>query len=518
MPFFAPGFQRINQAAENEEVNQFQETFDQKGIWEIQERLRETGNRDEMKAAFTVLSQKGQLRWDDIEMWQNLNRFVDISEYSVPIPSNGDPYTRKSKEDPRTGFDFLKDAIDSIWGEGTYNDWYSGNKSAYESGGKKYYEEGNQLEGVDGGHGRRLSILLAAHKRGEFVDPQEYEGLILHSIERGKSSIEAKLYYMVEGVAAENPQGRTLLELDRIAHINSEMLPRFPILEYICAGFPRPDGKGSHRMTKADYQKWANIFDEGHVGDPNRSSPGPAVNRFMWKYAIPSDQTQNRINKAIRNGENMDHDDMYAYLPPASEQVITDATMSLSGSKKFFTIEGYANAIPGFSQYMYSLADTNNKNKLLEAIRSYIRYESIMMDRWKHGEDKYQRLDDTTLDGATIVSQTTPRAYITQMNAMISKIVTYYAQYDETGELAKYGDLIHVDLTKKENRHLQKDVQYALERVGKSLTAAIKKSGDNGNAMVSMVNSEQLEGMPYQSDIEKDQRKAAKAAESSRLE
>lgn len=519
LPFFAPEFQRINQAAENEEVNQFQETFDQKGIMDIEDRLRNTGNQDEMKAAFIVLQQKGQLRWDDIEMWKNLNRFCD-SKYAIPIPSNGDPRTQVSATDQRTGVDFLKDAIDSIWGEGTYNDWYASNKGAYESGAKKYYEEGKQLEGVQGGHGRRLGILLQMHKKGEWVDPHEYEGLILHSIYAGKSSMQEKIYYMVEGVAAENAYGRTILDIDRMAHINSEMLTKFPLLEYMCANIPRKDGKGSYRFTKEDYKHWANIFDEGQTGNPAKFAPGQAVDDFLWKYVLPSDQTQNRINKTMRNGD-LDHDDMFGYMPPASEGVITDATMAVTGSKKFFTIEGYANAFPGFSQYMRSLSENQNKNKLVEAIRSYVRYESIMMNRWKKGDDKYQRMDDTVLDGATIVSTTTPRAYITQMNELIQELASYYSQYDKSGNLQKYANLIHLDLGQritKNNKDQQEEVQTALEEFGRTFNAAVINSPDKGDAMLSIVKAASLEGMPYMDSAEKDARKAAKAGMSSRIE
>ena len=42
-----------------------------------------------------------------------------------------------------------------------------------------------------------LAVLLAAHKRGAYVDPHEYEGLITHAIECGKSTMFSKLYYII---------------------------------------------------------------------------------------------------------------------------------------------------------------------------------------------------------------------------------------------------------------------------------------------------------------------------------
>ena len=191
IPFWSPEMRRVNQASENEQVNQFKESYEQKGIFEIEERLWSTRNKDEMKAALTVLAEKGHIRWDNIALWKNLNRFVD-PRYAIPIPASGDPYTRlgERNKDDRTGMDFLKPAIDSLWGEGQYNEWYSSCKSHSQSHAKGYYEEGKELEGVDGGHGLRMETLLRQHKMGIFVDPHEYEGLILHSIEAGKSQMQ----------------------------------------------------------------------------------------------------------------------------------------------------------------------------------------------------------------------------------------------------------------------------------------------------------------------------------------
>jgi hypothetical protein len=505
LPFFSPEMRRINQSAENEEVDQFKSTFDQKGIFEIQGRLTDTRNKDEMKASFIVLSEKGQIRWDDIDMWKNLNKFVDAG-VAIPIPSNGDPNTKVSSSDDRTGFDFLKEAIDSLWGEGTYSDWFQRNKSSYASNLKNFYEEGKQLEGLQGGHGRRLSELLRQHKKGEYVDAHEYEGLIMHAIEYGKSSMQNKIYFLVEGIAAVNGDGRTILSFDRMAHVNSEMLAKFPLLEYLCASVPRPDGKGTHRWTIDDYKRWVSWFDEGN--SMNCTST-PAVDRFMWKYVIPSEPTKNRINKAFRNGEQIDHDDMFAYLPPASEQVITDSTRATTGSKKFFTVEGYANAFPGFSEYFRSLSAAGNGTKLLQAIKSYYRYEAIMTGRFEKDRwNDYQRLDQDTMRRQTIVSNTPPIAFTTELNSVIDKVVAAYDD-PELNQLYELSNTVTGDIQVDQNEMAkQREVNAALGKIGDSFDRVIR--ADGGAKMCAIVAAAPLEGMPYgMSDAEKDARKAA---------
>lgn len=508
LPFFAPEMKRINQASETEAVNQFKEAFDQKGVFEIQGRLVDTTNRDEMKATFITLAEKGQIRWDDIGMWENLNQFVQVVDSSkmIPIPTNGNPYTQLSETDKRTGFDYLKGAVDSLWGEGQYDDWYSGNKSKYQSNARSFYEEGKELEGVDGGHTKRLGELLRQHKTGQYVNPQEYEGLILHSIEMGKSSMQAKIYYMVEGVAVKNEDGRTILPPDRIAHINSEMLPRFPILEYMTARFKRQNGAAPMRPTTADYLEWATLFDEGHPGDPSRFSPGAAVDRFMWQFVIPSDPTRTRINKAIRNGENLDHDDMFAYLPPATEEVLTDACKATSGSKKFLTIEGYANVFPGFSQYMRSLAENDKRERLSEAIRSYVRFESIMTDRYEKGQDKYQRMSQDTLNakrGTVCTPGRPPAVFIKQMNDMVKEIIEAY----NDPELNSIADIMYQDAELADKRK-QDEINKALKDFSKVFKRVIKT--DKGAKMLQITQATNLEGMPEGlSDAETAARKAA---------
>lgn len=510
LPFWAPEMQRINQAAENEEMGQFKESFDQKGVHEIIGRLEKTGNRDEMKAALVVLNEKGQMRWDNIDFWKNINKFVDPS-LSIPIPSNGDPSTEVSSTDSRTGFDFMKDAIDSLWGEGQFNEWYRQQKSQYLSNAKSYYEKGKELEGVEGGPGRRLAVLLDTHKRGEFVDPHEYEGLLLFSLDYGKATMQEKLYYMIEGVAAENMYGRTILSFDRMAHMNSEMIQKFPILEYMCSTVIREDGVG-HTFTVDDYKQWVGWFDKD---DKMNSTPTAAVDEFLWRYAIPNDGTQNRVNKDLRNAENLDHDDMFAILPVASTGVITDVCKSATGSKKFLTVEGYANVFPGFSQYFKSLSEYKYTDKLADAVKSYVRFEGIMNNKFEKArtsaQDTYQRLDDVTLNNATIVSTQSPRQFIGELNKIVQRVVAAY----ENEELNRITNLIFnsepvEDVTTKEGQARQNEINLAYNKFEEIFKDIIKS--DEGEKLISIVGGSTMTGMKFMTPAEKAKTKQALAA------
>jgi hypothetical protein len=494
IPFFGSEMRRIKQAAENEEVHQFHESFSQKGVFEIEERVRVTSNKDEMKACIEDLAEKGHVRWDDIEMWKNINRFVDDPANLIPIPSNGDPYTRVSAHDDRTGMDFLQGAIDSIWGESTYDHWFSKDKSTRQSGARSWYEKGKELEIIEGGHEKALENLLRKHRNGEFVDPQEYEGLILHMIDAGKSDMQPKIYYIVAGVTAENHHGHTILSFDRIGHINSEMLAQFPLLEYIAASPLRPDGK-RHRWTKDDYKRWLAYFEKD--SGPNHCRATKQVDHFMWRYIIPSYENETRCNKDLRNAEKLDHDDMFAYLPPASTKTLTNACKTVGGGgKHLLTIEGYANAAPGFSQYIKSLAHFKNINRFQQAVQSYVRFEAIMTNRWEKEDGDFARMDKNTLTRKSVASDIPPIVFFKQLNVAIKNVAQAYGD----PELLEAVGLIQTDtegwdMEDPGNKAKQRQIQMALERFDTTFSRVI--ASDNAQKAMEVVSQSTLDGMEY---------------------
>lgn len=522
LPYFSPEFQRINQSAENEEVNQFQETLDQFGVLQIMDRLHSTSNIFEMKAAFIVLVGKGQLRFDDVKMWENFNQFLP-SELKIPIPHDRNPYTivDDSGGMEKRGMDYLKPALDDLWGEGTYDDWMSSNKGAYASNAGKYAEEGKALESLEGGYGVRLAQLLSHHKAGGFVDPQRYEGLILAAIDNGKASIQDKIYYMIEGVAAVNPEGRTIMDFDRIAHINSTYLPRFPILEYLCSGIPRQSASGeikSYRFTLEDYKRWSKWF---NMGNPDNVKPNKAVDDFMWRYAISSDQNQTRVNK-VRSFEGIDHDDMFAYITPMGVQTITDITnvSALGGGTKPLTVEGYKNVYPGFSEYFRVLSDKGEINKLQEALAAYTRFDSIIQNRYEKNNTAYQRINGRNWDDRPCVvdPHNPPAFHAQQMHNFVQKVIDAYVAKGapKADKLAQtYSTTLRViddeHLATAEGKEEQENVNAAI----RTLPNLIKEvtNSDGGRLMLAITRqvaeARQLYGMPYTSTEAK---LAAKAA------
>ncbi|MBI2634068.1 hypothetical protein HYW82_00155 [Candidatus Peregrinibacteria bacterium] len=197
---------------------------------------------------------------------------------------------------------------------------------------------------------------------------------------------------------------------------------------------------------------------------------------------------------------------MFAYLPPATEEVVNDTCKATTGSKKFLTLEGYANAFPGFSQYLRSVSENNLRSKLREGIISFVRFEGIMNNRFKKGDDSYQRMKRATLNSPTIVTDTPPQAFIDELQAAIGKVIT---AYNDT-ELNDAWKLINTEtgnIAERAEREKQDNINYAFERFSKIFTKVVKQ--DNGEKMTGIIAAANFEGMPFgQNEAEKAKRKA----------
>jgi hypothetical protein len=496
---------RIKQQAETEEVNQNVEAMEDWGVGDIQETLRNAKNIDQLKACYQILAKKGHIRWDDIEMWKRLNMYVPNSK-KIPIPPTDNPYFLDKKTN-KTGLDYLEGAIDFLWGQGSYQDWHAENNSTYNQKIKQYWEKGKQLEGDPknaGGIVSELARLLQNHKNGEYVDPHEYEGLIHFIIDYGKGTMEAKMYYILEGVCIESPTtGETLLSFDRIGSINGDYLNRLPWMDYLVRrDVPRPDGTVG-AWTLADFRKWCAEWDSHAVaGKP--SWPNQSVIDFVWNNVLTDERSIIRNNKGLRKAEEMDHDDAHFIIPLADEDLVTNVCQSASGSKRYFTTEGYNNAYPGYNQYAKTLADRGEKSKLLNTLRGFARFNSIMDGRYKKDQDNYARLGPSFWNRPSVVDSRYTGWHKKQMEELLKKIAYSYGDK----ELIEMAEIMHThtgSVSKPENAKIQKTVQAALDDFGTKLEKVV--GTDGGRKMMSVVSSFGLTGMPeYISEEEKSMR------------
>jgi hypothetical protein len=467
-------FNRVNQAAENEEVNQYKEAMGDWGTWEVLSTLHNTGSKDEAKACIIVLTEKGEFRWDDDRMWNTLNKLT--AKFTNQGTKLFIPLTKEAQVDPRdpkrrvSGEDKAIEAMDALWGEGGATEWYSKNISTYDSKKSAFEHKGRQLEADPKGTGgleAELSRLLRAWKHGEYVSPIEYEELVDFAISAGKLSSEQKLYFLMEGVTARCPSGAmagmTLLHIDRIGNLDGKYLNQFPMLDYFTNKGKKPfhpgylSGDITLDGTKKGYrvEDYEALRDEHFKNDSGNSKAGKEFSRFLWENMLLDENFQKRLSKGLRAAQNMDHDDAHMFIPPATMEDIDMLTGSHNGQQKYFTNEGYMNGYVGFNQFIVSLSNRDetlresqdagmpidneqiedNVNRLMGAIQSFFLFDSYLDGRRDSRSDRRARLDKRRYDAFPVNDDSmTVGEHQIQLQNLIKEVCDAYG-IDWKGEM-----------------------------------------------------------------------------------
>ncbi len=389
-------FRRIAQSAETEEVNLNKEAMHQWGIFDVLDRLKTTNDKDVAKACIITLVDKGEMRWDEVPVWETLNRLT--ARYTTRGAELYIPNDKKYLERVgKSGEDMTAPACDALWGTGTHAEWFGKNTSTIDTQKKHFEFKGKQLEAdpknTGGLKGEMKRLLLEWKEKGNYVNPHEYEELIDFGLKYGKMSAEDKMFYLIMGIISENPKGYgTLLHLDRAGAINGVLLNQFPLLDFFTdKGVTRPDGTvGPWRV--GDFEVIAHHW---FSDDAKKGEPGMEFSKFFWHYMMFNNNFRVRMSKGLRNAENMDHEDAPYFVAPASYTEIDMITGSPGGGeKKFFTPEGYASAYCGFSQYLISIVNSKellrNEEKrqqsLKDAIKSFVWYDATLDNRFRKFE------------------------------------------------------------------------------------------------------------------------------------
>lgn len=532
VPWFGTEFERLNQQAENEEVDMFKQAMDQWGVPQIEETLYETNNRDQAKACFNVLAEKGQLRWDERRLWETINKFTDIN-HKIPMPEPGiDPYIpfkagtgKKFKGMDvagRSPIDFIPEALDSIWGESTYVGWKRQNDGALEDGISKTYNKAEELESDpnnNGGIKRELELLLERHLRGEYVDPSEFEGMLRFIVEAGKAGGKDKVYFLLMGTSAKyppgDPNGRTIMGWDRVGRFISKYCNQFPALDFFSASNSdvKRDAETGEVFTrpwiKADFDHLVRPWVDKFVSTGSVSAP-PEANDFMWKEVLTSDAFQKRLEKGIRNANAIDHDDSPYFIPALKESEIESACASSGGETKKFTVQGYKNAYLGFGLRLGSLKEKYDeevsfekkgqaafKNQFLQKIigtfQTFMKYDSILDNRYRRKEEsRLQRFSSHDYQsGCVWDGERALRIYQKEMQGIITQIAQAYA---EKGLISKdeLPELIETPFVRlpsvRDNPKLKKEqekIEGAIENFGGRFEKMIMK--DKGQLMLEIV-------------------------------
>lgn len=370
-------FNRRDKASEIEEVKQWKEALDDADSFELQDLLRTTRNRDQIRAIIELLSEGGRLDWNDRGFMKTLSA---MSHYDMPI-------------DACLRDDVLRDKwfnliLADIWGDKEhYYNWRRQNDGAITSKKKEFTSTADQLSNVSGGLNGELERILrlyvetteAGNPMPQDVNPHLYEEIIDYSIRNGKMTMEDKFFYLVQGIR------HGLLSIDRLRTLAGEeggILNIFPFIDYFY-------GKNN---SLADITALGKRLDEGSKGSAKRFTSGLKTTMFVRMEVSREQRVQERLKKGVgKQGENIDHDDIPYFLPELDQSGIKEWLSTLSGNRQKLSKEALKNGYVGFSMKFktfaalaemdrqglkkFSKADARN---LAQTIGSYVLFDNIL--------------------------------------------------------------------------------------------------------------------------------------------
>lgn len=472
-------FKGVAQHAENEEVNHHVEHFKTMGIETVKHELHTAPTKDILKAAITALADKGQLRWDDPGLWERMNYFGQ----GVLYDEKGNPLFVKEENH----LEAIEKYLDFWFGQDTFREFRNKQDSSYNSIKKNFEDNAKRLEGDpqnNGGLLYALQSLLYKHLRGEYVNPAEYEEYLHFAIQAGKLAFEDKLFFLVMGIGAESPgehghAGQTLLHIDRVGAIESELLNNFPILDFFTERSEQIDKHGNKIPEKDEYgnikkdEKGNVKWKKGkptmesfrywlkykclpdlkvHTADELREKAktgaidarelrfGKEFTNFFQEEMAWNEGFRTRLEKASRDGTNFDHDDLHVFGPLLGEETIQQITQRAGGSKQAVSNIGLRNTIAGFGEFMkvkMNMLEKDSKGKnveeakkdirdILDLIRSFVRFDAIIDRRYLHEQKAtVVRLGPKELGEKPLVDPTRPAQYhLNEIRTFIGSLAT----------------------------------------------------------------------------------------------
>jgi len=445
-------FKSVAQHAENEEVDHHIKHYRTMGIEFLKHELHAAPTKDILKAAVTVLCEKGQMRWDDHAFWDAMNKYA----YGKLRDENGEVmWVNKNNY-----MYAIEKYMDSWWGNDTFREFRNKQDSSYNSIKSNFKDHairlGNDPE-KNGGLRTALSKLLYQHLHGEYVNAAQYESYIHYAISAGKLSFEDKLFFIIMGVGSTSggPHGQTLLHIDRVAALEGELLNNFPILDFLVSPLvpmyddnlePKLDQDGNPIRGMPDvntFRRWIKDYlskdfggDPMSVTHPKDLRPGAHTREFVYKVAVWDDWMRTRLHKAASNAGRWDHDDMDVHAAFLTDAMIDQIVTKQGGATQQISTPGLKNSIVGFNNFIkvkLEMLDEHKKSgnaqeaqkdmrNLVDLIKSFTKFDAVLDDRFYHGGN-YARLSQSDYYSYALAdSSRTVKTHVDETRAYIGNL------------------------------------------------------------------------------------------------
>jgi hypothetical protein len=409
-------FKRRDKEAEQKEVNEWKEKLDEFDSYDLLDMLGQIRNRDQAKAIFILLTERGRMDWNDEKVWATLNAF---SIYNMPIEACKNNDVLRDK--------WIHKLTSEIWDDkDLYTKWRQSNDGAVDSGKKNFTALVDQLSNVKGGLEGELKNQLQLWKQKEAgvtppdLNPHLYEEILEYSMRNGKMTMEQKLFYLVQGVR------HGLLSIDRLRTLAGEkggILNQYPWIDY---------------FYKKNNSLDAVIALGERLEESDPFEPGPKTTLWLHLEVMRIESTRQRISKAISGtrAENLDHEDVPSLVANADWVNIDRMTGMVSGTREKLSPEAVRNAYTGFGTKFKALArlvqmeekgiarfTEKDMAEAAKSIVAYIHMDNIFTRNASKGDRPQLTWDVIDNQEGPSTSNLTVGAYRTPQNQFVSDVI-----------------------------------------------------------------------------------------------
>ncbi|HEY5714390.1 MAG TPA: hypothetical protein VIT68_03500, partial [Candidatus Gracilibacteria bacterium] len=361
-------FTRKSTESEEARVDEYKNRYKRKDPWSIKKELyavRGPGEADKARALIDLLVEKGQIRWNDPELWYVLNR---LNAFNSGAPQFSPADIEKDQGEIR---DKVRYACEAIWDDYVFAAWDGSLPGNYKNAKEASFNKFDNMES----YGDREAIwadMLDKWKRGvpdETVDPAEYEGFLFRAFQNGKvnGQPDRRWFYLIMGTTVKNPRGETLVSREIFDRLDGELLSTVPYFDFFTdKSSPKKDGRivpegtpGAHpTWTFEDMEAWGDFFggSEGkfgfHAGKDNKVLQAKC-HEFFYNFICSSDNAMMRVDRMNRGAsKNADHDDAQMWFAGMSFQGMAQMLNRASEGTDLVTPDFAGTLLQGFDLFM----------------------------------------------------------------------------------------------------------------------------------------------------------------------
>lgn len=396
-------FQGREQASEQEEVSVWEKRYDKIDSHRLlHEILPKSKRKDELKGIINLLTKRGRMDWNFELLW---NVLEEMSEYHMPHDA--------CKRDILLRDMYLQKLSANIWKDkDLFEHWKNDNDSGIKSGKSRHQATVDTLSGTKGGLQGKLKYLLEkqillnkdhhALSAEEEINPHLFEAILHYSMRNGKMPLEDKIFYLIQGVA------HGMLNIDRMKALlgeQGEILNSFPFIDFF-------NGK-----TAADVMRMAALLGYRDLTGP-LTKPDFRTSDFIIDEIANDEGAKARAQKALKNVQNIDHEDLPGLITMMDHQGITEIVGVYSGSQPKISPEGRNNIYVGYNSLLQYYAirakmhkekgfpfNNTDLKKLAIALAAYAHYDNLVTGAATEGPRRPQ-LSFTQIEETKPVSDT----------------------------------------------------------------------------------------------------------------